>query len=408
MKRVGVRASLFAILLVLSACPPGQGTCSREFVTPTGDVPTMGVISFVDAGSPLGIQGRAITSKVFAPKTGCERDRLSARVELLGPDNFPVTDFTLTEPRLGANSTVSVDVTFTPAQTGQYLMSLVFEPALGVRSQLLDVGELKTSAPFVPVTVPNLSGCVDSVWPVNADTVACERNTKNVELYSSDGGTMSFAGEQLVVAGSAFWSVTSPNELQRRELVDGGLLITHRFAEFSNSTVRGLHDEQTALRARIDGSLVLASTGNVAIADLNRQSNAVGEQLLFADDFVLFTETPCQFLGCFGLLGLEPSVLWTSGFNGAQLSGTKRPVQVEGTPDISLNYKFEFPIAPQRGFERVPLWLESSEPGLSVLVNADRPSLGLTIWRRSQVLRVGKDFVVLKSDAANEVRVTPR
>ena len=189
------RAVLLLALVSLSACPPPTGTCAeREFVGVGGDIPSRPILTF-DAGEPpLGVQGQPLTVKVFAPRTGCQRDRLSARAELLGPDNFPVTDVTVAEPRFSAGEVVSVEVTFTPDQAGQYLVQLTFEPALGVRSLLLDVGELRTSPPSIRVGVPNLSSCVDSVWPLTADTVACERTSKTIELYSSDGGTTSFQG----------------------------------------------------------------------------------------------------------------------------------------------------------------------------------------------------------------------
>ncbi len=414
-ERVGVRASHLApvLVLLLSACPPPPGTCAeREFVGVGGDIPSRGPIFTPDAGDPpLGVQGQPLTVKVFAPRTGCQRDRLSARAELLGPDNFPVTDVTIAEPRLSGD-VVSVEVSFTPDQAGQYLLQLTFEPALGVRSLLLDVGELRTSPPSIRVDVPMLSSCVDSVWPLTVDTVACERVSDTIELYSSDGGSTSFQGKQLVVAGTVLWSVAATSELERREFVDGGLLVTHRFPDFSSDrTVRGLHDESTALRALSSGALVLASIdGGVPVLDLDRMSNEVGEQLLFADQGVLFTEMACTFDPCFGLRGLEPGMWWKNSFSGQFIEGVERPVNQDRMgPDVTITRAAEFVQPPQRGFERIPLWLAMPGGRLSALVNADRPSLGLTMWNRADVIRVGKQFVLLRDPSqSNVVLVTPR
>jgi hypothetical protein len=360
--------------------------------------------------------------KVFAERSVCEVDktRLSARAELRGPDNFPVTDVSVSAPQVAlavADSgaprvqvqTVSVEVTFTPSRGGQHLMQVFFEPMLDGRSVLVDVGEPRVDPPSVRVRVPSWAECVDQPWPVSADAVACERSTKRVEVYVSDGGVSSFDGEQLVVAGSVLWSVeAATSELERHVFVDGGLVLTDVFAGFSTRTVRSMHDERSALRARNSGALVLARVES-SLVEFGWPSNSVNE-LLFIDGERLFSEVPCGSERCFGFHGVEPEMLWTVENLGAGVGGVRRPIPVDHRgQDLILQRKVELPQAPERGFERVPLWLPVEGTGLSALVNADRPSLGLTVWNRSHVIRVGKQFVVLKDPSnGDDLRVTPR
>jgi hypothetical protein len=105
---------------------------------------------------------------------------------------------------------------------------------------------------------------------------------------------------------------------------------------------------------------------------------------------------------------LEPGIRWYSSVNGG-VDGLKLGREEGFGPDATIPYTAEPVQPPQRGFERVPLWLTLPGTPLSVLVNADRPSFGFTAWNRLDVLRVGKEFVVLrKASPASDVLVTPR
>lgn len=414
------RALLFLPLLAGCWAPP-VAPCRREPVVERGQVARL-VIDSANPAPPLGLPGAPLSVTAFAPLSACSADsnRLTVRVELVGPDNFVVSDALITEPRLVRAvpevdghppvevDMVAVDVTFTPSLPGQYLMHVIFEPMLGVRTLLLDVGEPRLDPPSVRVRVPSWAECVDQPWPLGAEVVACERSTRRVELHSADGGLSSFDGEQLVVAGPVLWSVeAATNELQRRVFVDGGLVLTDAFAGFGTRTVPGMHDERSALRVRTSGELTLVRVES-PLSPVPSPANS--EALLYLDGQEVLAESACDTERCFGLQGLEPEMAWTVENLGVGVVGFKRPFQsVRVIPDAVLRRPWHRPQIPARGFERLPLWLPVEGTGLSALVNADRQPLAFTVWNRAEVLRVGKHFVLLKDpQLGDELRVTPR
>jgi hypothetical protein len=408
-ERVGVRASQFcAIVLLATACSPPQ-KCVQSLVSETGTVISPPILN-----PPLGVVGEPFELAVFAPRTACLRDAPTVSVELLGPDNYEVSDVTVTNPLVnpGEFAVVSAQVSFTPARAGQHLLRAWFEPSLGSRSVIIDVAESRIAPPSTRVHVPRSTECVNEPWPVNADVVACERNTGQVELFAADGGASSFAGEQLVVAGPVLWSVESAtNELHRHVIQDGGLVLTDAFQGFSARVVKGEHDERRALRSLTSGELVVARIED-SLYRLGYQWNDVpSERVLFVDNGWLEQETPCSFTGCASLRGLEPGMRWTNDRVLAAIAGHKRPLDHEQmTADVVMQFNTALLPSPEGGFERLPLWLQLSQTSsVSVLVNSDRPQLGLTAWKRSEVLRVGKSFVVLSDPSGgDDLRITPR
>lgn len=410
------RACALTALLWLAGCPgPIEQTCNRLTVDSTGATQAAG--GFGGAGgsgalppSPVGVVGEPVTLTTFASLTACVSDPLRVRAEIVGPDNLPVeTDVTLTTPRLTGAGPVTSDLSFTPKKPGLYIIRIAYEPSLGVRSIELQVAESRLGAPTVTVPVPNLSGCLNNVWPLTEDTVVCERASR-IEVLSSDGGLTSFSGEQLVVVDDVLWSVErASSTLERRVFADGGLSVTNTFTNVDTRPVPAMHDVDFAIRARLNGSVALFRVGT-SPRDLSVFASSTDGTILWLDGETLFNGGTCFSADCVSdLRGLEPNAVWSGDpLNFGLIAGRIRPiVSLEARAQHGLRMTTESLEVPQRGFERVPLWLPQSNSDRSLLVSADGSTLGFTAWKRADVLRVGRRFVVLK-DSGPSVRVAGR
>lgn len=413
-----MRRGLLLVLLGLTAChPPLERDCGRVLVDSAGElnfggVPATGV-------PPVGVVGTPLTLALFSPLSSCASDTVRADPQLLDPDGQPVPVTLEGEAqRSGAQAAVKASVTFTPTRPGLHTLHVAFEPSLGVRSLLLDVASLGLSGAVTRVPIPP---CVPSgLWPVSDDTVACEAAGR-VTLSSSDGGSIDFPGEQLVVVDTVLWSIDAASAtLERRQLEDGGVRRTHAFAPFAARPTPAMQEENLALRFRPNGRLALVRVGpgGETVQELPPEPPA---QAWFAEDHDLFrwSAQPCFLNACINLpdvVGLEPGLVWrgsplfTAEPTATQTFGYARPTTAfESTPRFTLLQPIESVDAPAAGFERLPLWLEADAGlGQQVLASLDDGALHCTAWPRAEVLRVGRHHVLLSDSEAGWVRIIRR
>ena len=174
-----MRRRLILLLVVACAgCPlPIEQTCERLLVDTAGNLNQgFGGGPAVPNEPPLGVVGTPVTARLFAPLTACVSDTLRAEPKLLDPDNLPVGMTLATDAlRVGAQATVAMSLTFTPAKPGLYTLQVAFEPSLGVRSLLINVASDGLAGATTRVRMPSGGNCpVNGLWPLTGDTIACE------------------------------------------------------------------------------------------------------------------------------------------------------------------------------------------------------------------------------------------
>ena len=411
--------ALFLSSLLLLACPPPTtiDDCPRNLVNADGNV---GFAGGVGGGSgsvppaPLAFVGTEVLVTAFAPLTSCVSDVRRVDLEVLDPDLMPLP-FTLAPSRDPGGGVVSAALRFTPQQGGVHTVRFSFEPALGVRTTLLQAaGDGLAAHPVVHVPAVCPPG---NAWPLTDDVVACEDNQR-VSLTAADGGTASFPGSQLVVVGTVLWSLDATGSvLERRVFADGGLALTHSIPSVRNTPVAGLHDEVSAMRLSAQGNLtqyrvdVEPPRPLTFSAGLPQNGTVwwVDGEMLRTNAFDGCGTSPCDRLE--DLLALDPGAAWRRAQFQSATDGYARPLQVM-MPTLSPRYTVSLSEGvswPTSGFERVPLWLAQPAPdGRRVLVSADRGSLDFTAWPRDQVLRVGRQHVLLKDLAPTSLRIVRR
>jgi hypothetical protein len=424
---------LVLVALSLVACPPPtEPQCSRFLVDLNGN-PTGGFGGGpgVSNVTPVGFVGEPMRLTVFAPLSACETDELRGDVTGIDPDNVPLMPLLNDGVTRQPNGIVKAVVTLTPAKLGLHAVKLAFEPSLGARTVLFDVAVDGLSNPSTRVPIPTGENCtVNATWPVSDDTVACEERTSGfVSLNSSDGGTQRFRGEHLVVVDNVLWSVNGPTTtLERRVFEDGGLRLTDSFPNFPSIATPAMQDVNLALRFRSNGRLTRVRTfpdGGSSVIELLLDGNAGPPLAYFAeDDDVIFrwSQVECAFNNCVNLpdvAGVEPGFVWRftpNAFGEPQflprIEGFTRPTTVaNSSPKITLAYDTEPIVSPSYGFERLPLWLGPKSVASGdrrVLLSMTDGGVSMSSWPRSEVLRVGRQHVVLSDSTPGFVRVFRR
>lgn len=424
-----MRGALFtlAVSSLLACPPPGPMDCSRFLVDTNGN-PTGGFGGGPAGGmvNPVGFVGVPINLTVFAPLSACETDSVRADVTAIDPDNEPLTPALDGVSRQGMGAVRAV-VSLTPAKVGLHSVKVSFEPSLGTRTVLVEVALDGLRNPSMRVPIPTGENCtVNATWPLSDDTVACEERASGfVSLTSSDGGALRFRGEQLVVVGDVLWSVNGPTTtLERRVFEDGGLRVTNSFANFPAIATPAMHDVNLALRFRSNGRLTrvrMFPDGGTSVLELSLDGLAGPPLAYFAEDNdVMFrwSQVDCSFNNCVNLpdlAGVEPGFVWRSPQRSFEpqvaprVEGFTRPTTLaDSTPAITLAYDVESMATPAYGFERLPLWLGMRSAGMSdrrVLISRTDGGFSMSSWPRAEVLRVGREHVVLSDPNPGFVRV---
>ncbi len=422
---------LFIVLALLPACSPPPPSCPRQLIDVTG-APNGGFAGGVGgsggSSAPLAVVGLPVSVALFAPLSGCPGDTLRTDVTLTDPDNLPVTDLTVTAPRLNIIRGVSTTVNFTPGKTGLHALTVSFEPSLGVRSLFIDVAaDPLREAPVVRVPIPNGSNCsTNALWPLSDDTVACEaRGPGTVSITSADGGVFTFPGSHLVVADTVLWSIhPAMRQLERRVWEDGGVRFTHVFAHFAATSTPGMHDVDVALRYRPGGALArvrVHSDGGSSVEEFRADALGSPSEAFFVepgDELFRWSPDACNSsFNCshafLDLVAVEPGLVWRSEllFDGraSRISAAVRP-----TSPSASTFVMTVPHRPEafgfvtESFERVPLWLEQGVGNRRLLVTARDGGFELSAWPRAEVLRVGRHHLVLTDAQADFVRVIRR
>lgn len=406
------RAFAITLFLVLVGCDEQPDhLCDRQFVTRSGtESLALNPVSLVTQGDEAEVT-------VFAPLSSCVSDVLRASAELYDATNAPVA---ISAINVAAQSgVVRSSVVFTPQTPGSYLLRVAFEPSLGARSQRVDVVARPSLDAGVIVTLPvPRSSCLEPVWPVSADSVACEREAAQVDVFSSDGGVQTFGGQRLAVANGALWSIApSSSRLERRVFENGTLRLTHQADGFSARLTPAMHGRDFALRADTFDrlNLVTVTDGGLTKTTTRHQQRSA-PAWFFYDDARVYLVSGVAFPECFGLpecdeagglIAVEPGVAWRFQLS---LDAFQWPISTTATPTLSLELRVRASSPPQGPFERLPLWVEApANANLddAVLVNWATGGLSLSLWPYSRVLRVGGHFVALTEENEHSVRIVP-
>jgi hypothetical protein len=390
------RLAVLALLTSFaSACEP-QARCERRQVNAAvlrGDEPFRGNA----APTPtIHLTGERVSVRMVAPLTTCPTDQLRATFEVLAPDSAPV-DHVATELVVAADRHVESTVDFTATQPGGYVVRAVFEPSLGVRATTVEVFANGAAAAVV-VPLPAGVTCSKPAWPVSADTFACERPNEFISVVSADGGDVTFAGRNLVAVGDVLWSETPSGELERRELVDGGFVVTNSWPGFAAEPLRGIHTRTTAVRRRSSSNSLVSAVsidGGVRERSFDQTESRV---FFYEHDDAVRTAGGCE--QC--VVGLDPGVMWQQVGQGTGVVGYTRPIGDRthlDPPQHDLGFGARFTTISREYLERWPLWLDSADrPGWSVLVTPRAGIMRWSAWPAGQVLRVGPGFVSLRAD----------
>jgi hypothetical protein len=414
--------SILFVLLMLAACPPPEEPCQRVLVDVNGFT-NGGFAGGVGGGpgaaaTPMSSVGTPMRFVVFAPLSACASDTLRANLTVTDPENLPAEVTLERELERSTLGAVKASVSFTPTKAGVYSLQVAFEPSLGVRTVLLTaVADGRTGA-TTRVPIPPDAGCLqNATWPISGDTVACEeRGTGFISVTSADGGVTRFAGEQLVVVDTTLWSLNG-GFLERRRFEGGQLPLLDSVGNFPSRSTPALHDVDLAMRFAANGRLNrirVRPDAGATVAEL-ALDGLPGPPLAYfsSENDVMFRWGPseCPLGNCVNLtnvVGIEPGFVWissTDDFGQLGVEGfTWAEVQLE-RPRVTLPHAAEFPASPGRGFERLPLWLRENASGEAVLVSVADGGVLLSAWPRAEVLRVGRNHVVLKDSDPSFVRV---
>ena len=124
------------------------------------------------------------------------------------------------------------------------------------------------------------------------------------------------------------------------------------------------------------------------------------------DAFFRWSSVDCAFSSCTNftdVIALEPGLVWRPGFSGleqgstpSKLNGYARPLFSENAnPRFSLVHRAESVLSPAHAFERLPLWLDAATGSQRVLVSGSLDGVSFSAWPRSDVVRVGRQHVIL-------------
>jgi hypothetical protein len=413
-----MRLLRLAVVFILSCSPPPPPDCQRNQVSADGFVNGQqgGFGGSFGGGFGGGTGGAGnnltvrlpnepITLRMIAPLTSCATDELRVSVEVLGPDSQPI-EHTQTALMSAADFHVETQVTFTPQEAGTFVVRAAFEPSLGVRTTTAQV--LHTwEGQGTPVAIPSSVTCSKPAWPVTRDTIACESMNERISVVSSDGGVSSFTGHGLVTVDSVLWSETVAGDLERRAPdPDGGFSITHSWAGFGATPIRGMHTATTAVRRKnTPNAMVSAVVIDGGVTDGFFSSSDLDSALFFYEHDRQVREAggfACSTSCLQSIVAMDDEIAWQQFGLGSPLAGFRRPITDDSVfrgAQNSLSAVARTEVPAVEPLERWPLWLDpSNRQDLAILIHPHSGSLNWTAWPRTRVLRVGRSFVVISTD----------
>ena len=393
-------AGRVALLLFFAACSPPSGVCRRAGAS--GD----------SLRSAWALDGEVHRQGLTSRRSTCEGDEVSVSVRLLDPDGLETT-FEQGPLNSGSFQLATTFVSFTPRKRGLHRLEATFEPSLGTDTVEVEVVPDGETGPFQRVM--SRASC-SWAWALSDDAIACEAPGNLLSVSSADGGFVTFDGRDLVVAGEALWSIDG-EALQRREFIDGGLVLTHSARGFSRvSSVSALQTPNVALRTLtsafmgraevLDGGLVVTSLEQLETAVFFFEEPDAG--LLHWNSQYACAMPPC--IDDRVIVALEPELIWMGQNFGTRLEGIDRPwspIQ-RRLPRYLLDTPVTRP-QPVRSAERVPLWLDASlDRGRQILVTAHDGGLSFKAWVPASVANVDGTHVVVREGVSNAFRIYRR
>ena len=410
------------VLVALCACePPPQDDCVRHLVDVNGALNgnfAGGTGGGTGGGPPLnpavlGAAGVFVTLTFFAPLTSCVSDTVFIDPVVNDPDGFSAPAMQQGALEQSVFSSVKANVTFTPTRPGLHTVKVAFEPSLGVRSRFVEVVADGVSGQVIRVPIPAGANRSPGIWPLGDDTVASEvRSVDDITISSTAGTLAHFRGTQLVVAGQVLWSIDPlTSTLERRVFEDGGLRLTHSVIGFPAIPTPALQEPDFALRYRTSGRLSgvsISPDGGLRVNDHSYDARVDPPLAYFGGDGWVrrWSLEDCAFSTCSNfddLAAVDAQFVWRhSAARG--LTGFARPTNLVDSPRL-LAHTPEALSSPAAAFERLPLWLRTQSEDWKVLVTTTDAGLQFTGWPRSQVLRVGREHVLLTDGDPGFVRV---
>ncbi|MFZ5446426.1 MAG: hypothetical protein ACOZQL_40940 [Myxococcota bacterium] len=362
----------------------------------------------VDAGTPgLAIVGQSLRFATDAPLSACAGDPLRATVELTGPDNVPRAPLEVAPTFDERTGLATADFSLTPDEAGPWLMRVVFEPSLGVRTFTFDAATSYLQPQGVAVS---MARCADP-WPVDAETIACTSGPL-IEVRSASGAHHTFRGAGLVVADGVLWT-NDGTVLERRVVDDAGVHLTHRFDGFEVSEVATLHRRDSALRVTTNDRLaVVRVDGGVEVSTM-RASHVPSDALVFDEPSGIV-----QGRGCLpsdercvsNLYGLEDEVVWVGDVDTTR--AYRRPwTGVARDPLVTIATaarRAEAAPTPIGGFVRAAVRFTAPNPTQVLLASTVGGRYRLSLWSRIHLIRATRHFALAMDDADRTMaRIVP-
>ena len=409
---------LSLLLAALCGCSPAQpDDCVRHLADVNGSLNrgAAGGVGGGTGGAPplnpavLAAVGAPVTLTFFAPLTSCVSDTLRIDAVAIDPEGRSAPAMQVGALEQTVFSAVKANVTFTPTRPGLHTLKVAFEPSLGARSRFVEVAADGLSGQVLRVPIPLGAA---GLWPLADDTVASElRSVDDITISSTAGMLTHFRGTQLVVAGPVLWSIDPLTQmLERRVFEDGGVRLTHSFPDFPEVPTPALQEEHFALRYRASGQLSTVSIspdGGFRVDDHSFYARVDPPLAYYGASGSLkrwsLEECPFPCSNIEDLAAVDAQFVWRHS-PATGLTGVSRTARFDDPP-LQLAHSPEALSSPPAAFERLPLWLRTQSDDRSVLVSATDAGLQFTGWRRSEVLRVGRDHVLLTDEVPGFVRV---
>lgn len=390
-----MRASFQWFAALTLTCAVGCDEMTSDRCTgPAGD--DGGIVFSPIDGFPA--QGQQLERVVNAPVTTCRTDDIAATVEVLGPGNRPGSGTASKVTVNRSTNVASTRVTFTPEVAGRWTLVVSFD-GLGARSVEVDVLPSYSIVDASVLTVPPSVECPRGPW-VMADQshVFCEQPDASIAMFTrEENATVSvFGGMHLVVVEDVVWMLTADGtQLQRHQWLDGGLELTNRWDNFTNSRIRGEHTRTLAVRAQ-PGFAVRAVDADGGVDQAQRFSTGAFTENFFSYEVDSQNAVEADFINTStGVVALEPRAKWqASSFPQPGSSMMfRRPINRVVPGGIRVDTPGVVRVHPVEPMERAPMWVTNDAGTLYFRVSPG--GLSVSLWPNVPLVRATDDFLIL-------------